>query len=342
MNPFSWFSAFFGILFSSQDEDKSAHQEENEDEDGVMKEKRKKTGYEVVIRIITTGNDAYMVESEIKNITSSFSQYSIALGNSFKAEKKTNLDGFMREYIFRHFPFSFHSKSVLNIEEIASIFHFPHTKYNKTPEIRWQNFKIVKAPVNLPSEGILLGYNTYKGVTKEVRVQNEDRFRHFYIIGQTGTGKSTELQVMARQDFNLGNGCAIMDPHGELALDLLPFVPRERADDVIYFDPADMSRPMGINMLEATTEDEKQVVAQDAMNIMIKLFGPEIFGPRIQDYFRNGVLTLMDYPGGGALTDIMRLFTDEDFQKERRRTLKNPIVKAWWDFTYAKMGEREK
>lgn len=147
---------------------------------------------------------------------------------------------------------------------------------------------------------------------------------------------------MARQDFKLGNGCAIMDPHGELALDLLPFVPRERADDVIYFDPADMSRPMGINMLEATTDDEKQVVAQDAMNIMIKLFGPEIFGPRIQDYFRNGVLTLMDYPGGCALTDIMRLFTDDDFQKERRRTLKNPVVKAWWDFTFAKMGDREK
>lgn len=125
-------------------------------------------------------------------------------------------------------------------------------------------------------------------------------------------------------------------------MDLLPFVPRERADDVIYFDPADMSRPMGVNILEATTDDEKQIVAQDAMNIMIKLFGPEIFGPRIQDYFRNGVLTLMDYPGGCALTDIMRLFTDEDFQKERRRTLKNPIVKAWWDFTYAKMGDREK
>jgi hypothetical protein len=337
LNPLSWIMGFFNLLFSNPEEGKKDDSHEGEDEDGVMKEKRKKTGYEVVIRIITTGNDTYMVESEIKNITSSFSQYSIAQGNRFKTEKKTNLDGFMREYIFRHFPFSFQKKSVLNIEEIASIFHFPHSKYNKTPEIRWQNFKIVKAPVNLPNEGLLLGYNTYKGVTREVRVTNEDRFRHFYIIGQTGTGKSTELQVMARQDFKLGNGACIMDPHGELALDLLPFVPRERADDVIYFDPADMSRPMGINILEATTDDEKQMVTQDSMNIMIKLFGAEIFGPRIQDYFRNGVLTLMDYPGGCALTDIMRLFTDEDFQKERRRTLKNPIVKAWWDFTYAKM-----
>jgi TraM recognition site of TraD and TraG len=341
-NPLSWVTGFFSIMFSSPEDMKWDDSHENEDEDGVMKEKRKKTGYEVIIRIIATGDDAYMVESEMKNITSSFSQYSIALGNSFKSDKKTNLDGFMREYIFRHFPFSFKSKSVLNIEEIASIFHFPHTKYNKTPEIRWQNFKIVKAPVNTPNEWLLLGTNVYKGVTKEVRIKNEDRFRHFYIIGQTGVGKSSLIMPMARQDFLLENGCAIMDPHGELALDLLPFVPRERADDVIYFDPADMSRPMGVNILEATTDDEKQIVAQDAMNIMIKLFGPEIFGPRIQDYFRNGVLTLMDYPGGCALTDIMRLFTDDDFQKERRRTLKNPIVKAWWDFTFAKMGDREK
>lgn len=143
---------FLHLLLASPEEGKKDDSHENEDEDGIIKEKRKKTGYEVVIRIITTGNDPYMIESEIKNITSSFSQYSIAQGNSFKTTKKTNLEGFMREYIFRHFPFSFHKKSVLNIEEIASLFHFPHSKYNKTPEIRWQNFKIVKAPVNLPHE----------------------------------------------------------------------------------------------------------------------------------------------------------------------------------------------
>lgn len=171
---------------------------------------------------------------------------------------------------------------------------------------------------------------------------NEDRFRHFYVIGQTGTGKSTMLMAMAKQDIRLGNGLCVMDPHGDLANDLLPFIPRSRADDIIYFDPADTDRPMGINLLEATTYDEKQTVAQDSMNIMIKLFGNEIFGPRIQDYFRNGVLTLMDYPGGAAITDIVRLFTDDEFQKERRRTLKDPVVRAWWDYTYAKMGDREK
>ena len=146
---------------------------------------------------------------------------------------------------------------------------------------------------------------------------------------------------MARQDFKNGEGLAIMDPHGDLVKDLLPFIPRERADDVIVFDPSDESRPIGLNLLEALPE-ERDMVAQDANNIMIKLFGNEIFGPRLQDYFLNGVLTLMEYPQGGALTDIIRLFTDDDFQKDHVRNVKNPIVKAWWEKTYAAMGQKEK
>ncbi len=170
----------------------------------------------------------------------------------------------------------------------------------------------------------------------------EDRFRHFYVIGQTGTGKSSILTVMARQDLRAGRGLAIMDPHGDLAKDLVNYIPKSRAEDLVYFDPGDLSRPMGLNLLEAKTDDEKQMVVSDSTNIMIKLFGNEIFGPRIQDYFRNGCLTLLDYPQGGAITDIVRLFTDESFQRERRTTLKNPIVRSWWDHTYAKMGDREK
>ncbi len=196
--------------------------------------------------------------------------------------------------------------------------------------------------MQIATEGLLLGTNTYQGVTKSIYLKNEDRFRHFYVVGQTGTGKSSILQVMARQDIRQGRGIAVIDPHGDLANDLLPFVPKSRSEEVIYFDPADMARPLGINILEAQSDDEKQTVAQDALNIMIKLFGSEIFGPRIQDYFRNGALTLMDYPGGCALTDILRLFTDDEFQKERRRTIKDPVVRGWWDHTFSKMGEREK
>lgn len=231
---------------------------------------------------------------------------------------------------------------IFNTEEISSLFHFPHTKYNKTPEIKWQNFKIVKAPADIPREGVLLGHNIHRGVKKEIRIKTEDRFRHFYVIGQTGTGKSSILQVMGRQDLLNGNGMAVIDPHGDLVKDLLPFIPRSRADDVIIFDPSDTARPLWLNVLEANTNEEKELITLDATNIMVKLFWSEIFGPRIQDYFRNACLTLMDYPQGGALTDVVRLFTSEDFQKDHVRHVKNPIVKAWWESTYAKMWEREK
>jgi len=200
----------------------------------------------------------------------------------------------------------------------------------------------VKAPPNIPKEWLLLWYNIHRWIKKEIRMKTEDRFRHFYVIWQTGTGKSSILQVMARQDFANWEWVCIIDPHGDLARDLMPFIPRERADDVIIFDPSDLDRPIGLNLLEANSDEEKELVAMDALNIMIKLFWNEIFGPRLQDYFRNAVLTLMDYPQWWAITDIVRLFTDVDFQKDRTRHVKNPIVKNWWDKTYASMWEREK
>ncbi len=169
-----------------------------------------------------------------------------------------------------------------------------------------------------------------------------DRFRHFYIIGKTGVGKSVMIENMAKQDIANGRGIACLDPHGDLAKALINYVPKSRADSVVYFDPSDLSRPMGLNILEADSDDEKQTIVQEATSIMIKLFGNEVFGPRLQDYFRNGCLTLLDYPQGGAITDLIRLFTDENFLSARRATLRNPIVRNWWDYTYAKMGDREK
>lgn len=277
------------------------------------------------------------------NITSSFTQFNYPDFNKFTRTIYHNKEKLLKNYVYRYFKKPLYlKKMVLNTEEIASLFHLPHIKYNKGTEIKWQNFKIVKAPNSIPKEGILLGHNAYRGQKKEIRMLNEDRFRHFYVIGQTGTGKSSILQVMARQDFALGHGVCVIDPHGDLARDLLPFIPRERADDVIIFDPSDTDRPLGMNMLEAHTEEEKELLAMDAMNIMIKLFGNEVFGPRLQDYFRNAVLTLMDYPHGGALTDVMTLFVNDEFRKERVKHVKNPIVKAWWETTYESMGDREK
>ena len=347
LNPLVWLGNLLDIVVSSpedsmkQGEDDNNADEEPVDEEGLMKEKIKKTGYAVTIRIIVTGNNESSVDAELGGIISAFSQFASPTYNRFKPMKRKSLSLLIEHYIFRQFAW-WQRPAILNSEELATLYHFPHSKYNKQPEIRWQRFKVVKAPVNTPKEGLYIGENVFRGESKPIFVKNEDRFRHFYVIGQTGTGKSSILQIMARQDLRNKRGIAVLDPHGDLAKDLLPFIPKERADDLVYFDPGDLSRPMGLNLLEANSEDEKQMVVADATNIMIKLFGGEIFGPRIQDYFRNGCLTLMDCPTGGAITDLIRLFTDDNFQRERRTTLKNPIVRTWWDHTYAKMGDREK
>ncbi len=173
-------------------------------------------------------------------------------------------------------------------------------------------------------------------------MKNEDRFRHFYVIGQTGTGKSSIFQSMIRQDLRENRGLCIIDPHGSLVESVLPFVPKSRVDDVIIFDPSDLERPMGLNLLEANSQEEQDMVALDAMNIMIKMFNEEVFGPRIQDYFRNGVLTLMADPNGGALTDIVRLFTDDAFQRTKVKHVTNPVVKSFWTKQMAQTGAREK
>jgi hypothetical protein len=267
---------FLEILFSNGENEKSPEDNSSsaltQERAKTVDEKGDKTGYKVLIKVITAGNDKTTVDSELKNIISAFSQFSYPDFNKLSYTIRHSHQKLLKSYIYRHFRAPlFKKKMIFNTEEIASLFHFPHIKYNQTPEIKWQNFKIVKAPTNIPKEGILLGHNVHRGAKKEIRIKTEDRFRHFYVIGQTGTGKSSIMQVMARQDFANGDGLAIMDPHGDLVKDLLPFIPRERADDVIIFDPSDESRPMGINLLESAPED-RDMVAQDANNIMIKLF----------------------------------------------------------------------
>lgn len=309
----------------------------------IVDEKAEKTGYETVMRVITTWNNRLSVQSELKNIISTFKQFTYPDFNSFSYTLRHNDSLLARNYIYRYYkrPLTV-SKDIMNTEEIASIFHFPHIKYNKTPEIKWQNFKIIKAPANVPKEWILIWKNVYRWETKEIRIKTEDRFRHFYVIGQTGTWKSSIMQVMARQDLRNWNWLAVIDPHGDLAKDLMPFIPKHRAEDVVYFNATDTQRPMWLNLLECHDPEDMDLIANDALNIMIKLFWNEIFWPRLQDYFRNGVLALMEYKNGWALVDIVRMFTDEVFQKERTQNLKNPIVKAWWDQTYAAMWDREK
>ncbi len=355
-NPITWPGAIFTMLTASDEELKVQEDSPSservssaiEEYSKTLETKASNPGFETIIRVVASAESHHRAEQALESVVTAFSQFNDIRGNSFKPvhylPKESLVRGFIRRSPRRSLlGWIAAPKMLLGTSELSSFFHFPSIKYNKAETIKWQNFKIAPAPKSTPEDGLFLGTNTFRGEKKKIFIKNEDRFRHFYIIGQTGTGKSSIIQLMARQDFHNGKGMCVVDPHGSLIEDLLPYIPRSRADDIIYFNPADTERPLGLNLLEGKTPEERDLIALDAMNMMVKMFGEEIFGPRIQDYFRNGCLTLMeDEEEGGAITDLVRLFTDDEWQKYKVGKVKNPIVKSFWDKQMAATGQREK
>src|SRR6185369_9876260 len=216
-----------------------------------------------------------MAKSHLSNITSAFESFA-GDSNSFGKRKIRMKGSFIEDFLYRYHPmFNFKGNriSILNSEEIATVFHFPN-KQITTPHILWLYSKSAPAPAEIPTEGLFLGTSVYRGVVREVHISDVDRQRHMYIVGKTGTGKTKFLQSMILQDMEAGRGLCFIDPHGDAVEELLGMIPPERAGDVIYFNPSDTDRPMGLNLLEAKTEDQQHCVATNVINMMYKLFDP--------------------------------------------------------------------
>lgn len=315
-------------------------------------EKSSQSGFDTIIRLLATAKTEARAEDISNNMIIGLNLFKDTSSNWFQTKRlffidalndKLFLSNFKKRLLDTKFLFFGEKKSLLSEEELASIFHFPSSKYNPSPNIRWLDYKVLPPPTNLPEEGILVGHNVYRGLKKEVRFHKDDRSRHHYIIGKSGSGKSALLSFMARQDIQNGEGVCVIDPHGDLIEDILTYIPKERAKDVIIFDPADQERPLALNMLEAGTPAEMDLASSQATEIFIKLFGDEIFGPRIQHYFRNACLTLMeDQEEGATLIDVPRIFTDDAFLKYKVAKVKNPVVKSFWQHEYANTGDRER
>lgn len=339
----------------------SAHDNKQEDKSWLwsmqiqdMESKIQDEWFNIIIKAFANSPDPKRPKKIIEDLWFSMNQYNYMWLNYFIFLKMKNLENFWKEFvqhIFKKPIFTFYKglffikQNILNIKEIASIIHFPHSRFNKNPRISWQKFKIVPAPDNVPNEGIYLWDNIYSWVKKEVRISTKDRFRHFYIIWQTGTGKSTMINVQAKQDMKKWNGFAIIDPHGDLCESLISYYPKERIDDLVYFDASNQSLPFGLNLLEPTSWDDQDsidMITNDAIELFVKLYWPEIFGPRLVDYFSNAAMTLMEQEEWWTLVEVMRLFTDPAFQKIKVAKVKNPSVKQRWHKTYNAMWDREK
>jgi hypothetical protein len=298
----------------------------------MIQTKIQKQVFETNIRLIVSAQNRQRAEEILGHLEGTFGQFGLSSMNNFEARQvdKGKLKKLIYDFSFRNF--NPNHKNILNIEELTSIFHFP-THYTETPYIKSVKSVTAAPPLELPETCMnLIGKVNYRGEEKNIYFSSrEDRRRHFYIIGQTGTGKSSLLKEMIRQDIQNGEGVAVVDPHGDLIDYTLSCVPKARVEDVVLFEPFKTERPVGLNMLEYESPEQKDFAVQEMIAIFYKLFPPEIIGPMFEHYMRNAMLALMsDKENPGTLVEIPRMFTDPDFLKERLARVTDPVVKSFW------------
>jgi len=301
-----------------------------------LEEKASKAGFEVNIRIVVSAQNESRAQTYLNNITNAFSQYTdYQYGNGFKIVKgdESTVENFIYRFLDEKKSF------ILNSEEMTGIYHFPLST-TETPNIRWLMAKKAPAPINIPTQGLFMGYNVYRGEKKEIRIKREDRRRHMYIVGMTGTGKSWFAEGLAMQDIANGEGVCFIDPHGDAIDHILERIPKNRAEDVILFDPADLTRPLGLNMLEYDSPEQKTFVINEVMNIFDKLYDlKQTGGPMFEQYFKNACHLIMDDPeSGSTLLEVPKVLADEDFRKYKLSKCKTPVVKEFWEKQALKAG----
>lgn len=336
----SWFIKIIQEIFKTPERTKEKEMDsfknkqqgiDQRDYDAIQS-KIQKQPFEANIRIITSAKTGARAEEILGHLQSAFSQFSLSAINSLEPKNvyKGELKKLVYDFSFRNFNPK--QTNILNLEELSSIYHFP-THFIETPYIKATKSGTAPPPSDLPENGVnLLGKVVFRGDEKKVYfASKEDRRRHFYVIGQTGTGKTTLLKEMIKQDIKNGEGVAVVDPHGELIDDILSYIPKERADDVVLFEPFDLERPAGLNMLEYDTPEQKDFAVQEMIAIFYKLFPPEIIGPMFEHYMRNAMLALMaDRDNPGTLVEIPKMFTDPEFLQKRLTKVTDPIVRNFW------------
>ena len=313
---------------SSQHQLTSLEQEEIE----AIENKTKYPGYEVLIRVVVSSSTSAKSQAILSGIVSAFSLFDSPRFNGFKFNMTQNVDDLVTAYIFRFFPQN--AKSViLNSVELSTIFHLPNRNAIATEKVQRQRIKQVDGPTEVMDEGLLLGVNEYRGVEKQIRLSKNDRRRHTYIIGQTGMGKSKLLENLAFQDIMNGDGFAFIDPHGDSVEELLGMIPKERLDDVIYFNPGDTDNPLGFNMFEAKDDSEMDFIIGETNSMLKSLYDPGntgIVGPRMENIVRNAALLLMSDPEGGTFMDIPKVLIDPEFTKPKIKYLRNQRAIDFW------------
>ncbi len=306
----------------------------------AIEEKTNKLGYQVKIRVAYLGPDQAVARQRIQAIVGAFKQFNTTNLNGFNAKTYAEDQGFLKEYRARLFM---DPGYILNIEEIASLYHLPH-KSVETPNMVWTTTKTGEPPSNLPTEGTveaadvsLFGLTNFRGGNVKFGIKRIDRGRHLYIIGQTGTGKSFLLQLLTLSEIYQNHGFAVVDPHGDYAGDIMKYIPPERINDVVYFNPADRAFPIAFNPLEMIDPDSKNHLTSELVGVLKKMF--ESWGPRLEHILRFTILALLDYPDA-TLLGITEMLTNKNFRKKVVAEIKDPVVRGFWVNEFASWNDK--
>ncbi len=307
----------------------------------AIETKTQKLGYQVKIRLLYAGEDQRTAKLRMQALVGAFKQFNTTNLNGFMAKSESFNRDKLLEYQARFF---IDHGFILNIEELASLFHLPHTTV-ETPNIVWATTKTAEPPSNIPvvelgsEEDIsLFGVTNFRGDNTVFGILRGDRGRHMYILGQTGTGKSGALELLTISDIYYNQGFAVIDPHGDYAQHVMSFIPKNRVDDVVYFNPADTSHPIGFNPLEINDPSLKGHISSEVVGVLKRLFA-ESWGPRLEYILRYTLLALLDFPNSTML-DITRMLTDRHFRQDVIKYIDDPVVKNFWTVEFASWNDK--
>ncbi|TSC94512.1 MAG: hypothetical protein Athens101428_261 [Candidatus Berkelbacteria bacterium Athens1014_28] len=291
-----------------------------------------KLGFETKIRLLSITDDPTSAQMKVAGIAAAFKQFNTTNGNGFKqSEISLNDDDFIAKYSSRDFSSPGY---VLNISELAAIYHLPHLTV-ETPHIVWAGSKKGEPPSNLPlveqleaEQLTVLGETNFRNVFRKFGIKLDDRRRHCYLVGKSGTGKTTLIENMAIDDVYENRGVILVDPHGDLVDKVISCIPDHRVEDVVVFDPSDRAFPIAFNLLDKVEDDFKGMVASGFVGIFKKIFG-DSWGPRLEHILRNTVLALLDFPESTML-DIPRMLTEKRFREKVVSFVVDPVIRDFW------------
>lgn len=320
----------------------------------LVQEKINQPLFETSIRVLTVMNDKKTVEERGAGFLSSLAVFNVPQYQSFTAKsdfppglinkiRRITFDKRLLSLIFNT------SSSLLSISEIADLYHFPFTTTTQTEDLVKMHSLELPAPLSVKNNhrfDVIFGKNSFGNTVYDIGLTDEDRSRHVYIIGQTGSGKSTIMFHMAKDDIQKGRGVAVIDPHGDLSEDLLTTVPESRVNDCIYFNPFDLSYPIGVNLLELNPglvddelEQEKELVCESVISVFRRVFSKDenIDAHRIEYVLRNSIYTAFTVPDATIFT-VYELLNNPKFQKSVTRNLVDENLENFWKNEFGRAG----